>query len=385
MAKSQLLPALTDALLTAAQRASPSTRTALGLNKKVLGELKAGKAAPWVFLTPYITEIQSRLGIPGFRDRFCTAILPASGSAQANAPWTNLPRAIVRQLVDQRLHPRTLGQRAGVHHRIIIQIVRDQPFIITKKLRAKIAEGFKVDLDTVDVYADHQRVRARHRTLNTQESTAVVPLADLILQDCDKNNITPTVWSKKHHMRETTIAALARGQQVGYSPPTAVRLGEIIGVASEEINRSLRANEEFPSGSVPEIQRLVVERMMATKITQRDLEVQTGLDGPYLSKLIKTGHLSSEANLLSPWRLMRWLGLTRHQFVVAGMMGSRNRADGNLSRQGRTAFPTNRRSFTRAQTSAQTDDQREMKILLFWRRASEESKRKVEEILLGEI
>lgn len=363
------LQSLLDDIMSGVKRLKPETRKSLGLDRSVLSAMVRCDRPALVRFSGMVQRFQRDAGVPGFAERYCDALLPASVGIRDR--WRSTPRLMLRHLVEHAQTPRQAAKVIGITERSLVQMLTGDPVSIAARARKKLGEYFVLRPDEIELFVDQQAVRkvARTRTRDGDESD-IVPLADLILADCHRRGFQPVVWCRTFKMRRATLHQIMRGMQPPVSYSTLERIAEILGVSVDVVQDGFRVNIPLETGFMPGIQAEIRRRMDEMKVTMTDL-CRNHIRAPsdFLSVLVQDG-LMKDAHMLSAWQVKEWLGLSRVEFNA---LAAKDRGRG-------VALPVPAKKSLTSMTLP--EDKRLLKIFALLQKAPESVQQQVLELLV---
>lgn len=233
------------------------------------------------------------------------------------------------------------------------------------RAQAAIAEVLGITLEELEHALRESRTRRRYPTIEVGSSADGTPICELIYDLCKHEGTSPTEFAEAHHFTPGNIRDWLVGVQPAHvSNDLVARLAVALQVGEKQVIHGIKRNVPMPDGPHPAVIKRMQERIARGTIPGAAEEI--GINRSTLTRILQTQNLCV-ASATTTHAVRKWLGLGWTQFVDLARQKERN-----LKTLGR-----------RSLTSAVPEEDAEVSLLRYWRKAPEDRRVAAMDILMG--
>jgi len=233
------------------------------------------------------------------------------------------------------------------------------------KAEAAIAEVLGLTVGELKHALKESRNRRRFPTIEVGSAADGTPICELIYELCEHEETSPTEFAAAHHFTPGNIRDMLVGDQPAHvSSDFVARLALALQVNEKQVIHGIKRNVPMPSGPHPAVIKRMTERIEATTVPGAAKEI--GINRATLTRILQTQNLCV-ASATTTHAVRKWLGLGWTPFVELA-----RQKDRNLKTLGR-----------RSLTSAMPEEDAEISLLKYWRKAPEDRRAAALDLLMG--
>jgi len=209
------------------------------------------------------------------------------------------------------------------------------------------------------------RTRRRYPTIEVGSSVGGTAVCELIYDLCQHECSSPTEFAAAHHFTPGNIRDMLAGEQPPHvSADLLARLALALQENEKQVIHGIKLNSPMPVGPHPAVIKRMQERI--DKSTVPSVAKEIGINRSTLTRILQTQNLCV-ASATTTHAVRKWLGLGWTQFVELA-----RQKDRNLKSIGR-----------RSLTSAVPEEDAEVSLLRYWRKAPDDRRAAAMDVLMG--